>query len=74
MQLLLPLKFWRVRPRMSVATKLTGTMKNNGAVSKKITTRDEDVTIPQGFNDGSGKVGIDATEKVSWLPTIFERA
>lgn len=36
--------------------KLTGTMKNNGAVSKKITTRDEDVTIPQGFHDGSGKV------------------
>ena len=32
--------------------KLTGTMKNNGAV-----------TIPQGFHDGSGKVGIDATEK-----------
>ena len=44
-------------------SKLTGTMKNNGAVSKKITTRDEDVTIPQGFHDGSGKVGIDATEK-----------
>jgi hypothetical protein len=35
----------------------------SGAVSKKITTRDEDVTIPQGFHDGSGKVGIDATEK-----------
>lgn len=35
--------------------KLTGTMKNNGAVSKKITTRDEDVTIPQGFlADGVG--------------------
>ena len=44
-------------------TKLTGTMKNNGAVTKKITTRDEEVTIPQGFHDGSGKVGIDATEK-----------
>ena len=43
--------------------KLTGTMKNNGAVTKKITTRDEEVTIPQGFHDGSGKVGIDATEK-----------
>lgn len=45
--------------------KLTGTMKNNGAVTKKITTRDEEVTIPQGFHDGSGKVGIDATEKAS---------
>ena len=43
--------------------KLTGTMKNNGAVIKKITTRDEEATIPQGFHDGSGKVGIDATEK-----------
>lgn len=43
--------------------KLIGTMKNNGAVTRKITTRDEEVTIPQGFHDGSGKVGIDATEK-----------
>lgn len=46
-----------------IGYKLTGTMKNNGAVTKKITTRDEEVTIPQGFHDGSGKVGIDATEK-----------
>ena len=36
---------------------------NKLTVSKKITTRDEDVTIPQGFHDGSGKVGIDTTEK-----------
>lgn len=43
--------------------KVTGSMKNNGAINKKITTRDEEITVPQGFHDGSGKVGIDATEK-----------
>lgn len=43
--------------------KLTGVMKNNGAINKKITTKDEEITIPQGFHDGSGKVGIDETEK-----------
>lgn len=43
--------------------KVIGSMKNNGAINKKITTRDEEITVPQGFHDGSGKVGIDATEK-----------
>lgn len=44
-------------------SKIIGSMKNNGAISKKITSRDEEITVPQGFHDGSGKVGIDATEK-----------
>lgn len=44
-------------------SKIIGSMKNNGAISKKITFRDEEITVPQGFHDGSGKVGIDATEK-----------
>lgn len=48
--------------------KLTGTMKNNGAVTKKINTKDEEITIPQGFHDGSGKVGIDETEKSKLIP------
>lgn len=43
--------------------KLTGTMPNNGAVDGKITTKDGEYTVPQGYHDGSGKVGIDATEK-----------
>ena len=42
---------------------LTGNMPNNGAVSLTISTVDGDVIIPQGYHDGSGKVGILSTEK-----------
>ena len=43
--------------------KLVGTMPNKGAVNGAITTKEEQFTIPTGFHDGSGKVGIDNTEK-----------
>lgn len=43
--------------------KLTGTMPNRGAISQKITTKAQEVTVPQGYHDGSGKVGIDSTEQ-----------
>ncbi len=49
-------------------TKLTGTMKNNGAVSGKIATKDGTYTVPQGYHDGSGKVAIDATEQAKIIP------
>lgn len=48
-------------------TKLVGTMPNNGAVTGKIITKDGLYTIPQGYHDGSGKVGIDATEQAKIL-------
>lgn len=48
--------------------KVTGTMPNNGAVSGTIATKDGTYTVPQGFHDGSGKVGIDATEKGKLIP------
>lgn len=41
--------------------KLTGTMPNNGAVSLTISNKNA-VTIPQGYHDGSGTVGILSTE------------
>lgn len=44
-------------------TKITGTMQNNGAVNGIISRKDSAYTIPQGFHDGSGKVGIDSTEQ-----------
>lgn len=47
---------------------LTGTMPNRGAVEGVISTRDETFTIPQGYHDGSGSVGIDATEKAKIIP------
>lgn len=48
--------------------KVTGTMKNNGAVSGKIATKDGAYTVPQGYHDGSGKVEIDANEKAKLIP------
>lgn len=43
--------------------KKTGTMKNNGAVAGKISTKTQKYTVPQGYHDGSGTVQIDATEQ-----------
>ena len=48
--------------------KITGEMKNNGAVSGKITTKAGAYTVPQGYHDGSGKVQIDATEQAKLIP------
>ena len=42
---------------------LTGTMPNRGAVTGVISTTDGRYTVPQGYHDGSGSVGIDATEQ-----------
>lgn len=44
-------------------SKVTGTMPNNGAVTGTITTKAGQYTIPQGYHDGSGKVGISSTEQ-----------
>lgn len=44
-------------------SKLTGTMVNNGAVSGTISTKAGQYTIPIGYHDGSGKVGISSTEQ-----------
>ena len=49
-------------------TKITGTMPNNGAVSGNIATKDGQYTVPQGFHDGSGKVGIASAEKEKLIP------
>ena len=42
---------------------LTGTMPNNGAVTGTISTKNGTYTIPQGYHDGSGSVGISSTER-----------
>ena len=49
--------------------KLTGTMPNNGAVAGSISTVAQEYTVPQGYHDGSGKVGIDATEQAKIVAT-----
>lgn len=43
--------------------KLTGTMKNNGAVTGTISKKAEAYSIPIGYHDGSGKVSISSTEQ-----------
>lgn len=43
--------------------KVTGTMANNGSQESTITTKDQVVTIKNGFHDGSGNVQIDPTEQ-----------
>lgn len=48
-------------------SKVTGTMKNNGAVTGTISTKAEQYTIPQGYHDGSGKVQINATEQAKLI-------
>ena len=47
---------------------ITGTMPNNGAVTGTISTKAGQYTIPQGYHDGSGKVGIASTEQNKLIP------
>lgn len=49
--------------------KITGTMKNNGSVKGKITTKAGKYTVPQGYHDGSGIVDIDSTEQAKLIPS-----
>ena len=44
-------------------SKVTGTMKNNGAVAGVIKTVAGAYSVPVGYHDGSGKVAIDTTEQ-----------
>lgn len=43
--------------------KITGEMTNNGAVSGTISTKAGTYTVPAGFHNGLGSVGIDSTEQ-----------
>lgn len=54
-------------------SKLTGTMPNNGAVSLTISTLDEEVSIAQGYHDGSGKVSILSTEKAKLIASNIKQ-
>ena len=42
---------------------LTGTMTNNGGVTGTISTKEGQYTVPQGYHDGSGQVGISSAEQ-----------
>lgn len=49
-------------------SKVTGSMPNRGSVSGSIATKTGTYTIPQGYHDGSGSVGIDSTEQTKLVP------
>lgn len=49
--------------------KLTGTMPNRGAQTGTISTVTGNVTIQQGYHDGSGNVSIAATEQAKLIAT-----
>lgn len=53
--------------------KLTGTMPNNGAVSLAISSLDDEVSIAQGYHDGSGKVSILSTEKAKLIASNIKQ-
>lgn len=48
--------------------KVTGEMPNNGGKGGTISTTTGEYTIPQGYADGSGKVGIASTEQAKLIP------
>lgn len=54
-------------------TKLTGTMPDNGSVQLTISTLDDEVSIAQGYHDGSGKVGILDTEKAKLIASNIKQ-
>lgn len=49
--------------------KLEGTMPDNGAIDETIATVAQEVTVPQGYHDGSGKVYIDLDEQAKLTAT-----
>lgn len=49
--------------------KITGEMKNNGAVSGVISRKADSYTVPIGYHDGAGKVAISTTEQAKIIAT-----
>lgn len=54
-------------------TKLTGTMPNNGSISLTISEANEEVSVAQGYHDGSGKVSILETEKAKLIASNIKQ-
>lgn len=49
-------------------TQYTGTMPNNGAVSGTISAVGTPYTVPAGYHDGSGTVGLDSADQSKIIP------
>lgn len=48
-------------------SKVTGTMTNQGEKHLTLSTRDTAVTIPAGYHDGSGDIGLNSTDKAALI-------
>lgn len=53
--------------------KLTGTMPDNGGMSGSITAKAQEVSVPMGFHDGSGKVSIATAEQEKIIPANIKQ-
>lgn len=53
--------------------KLTGSMRNNGAVNKSISNKSESYTIPQGYHNGSGEVAISDLEQAKIIASNIKK-
>lgn len=53
--------------------KLTGTMPDNGGMTGSITTKAQEISVPMGFHDGSGKVSIATTEQEKIVPANLKQ-
>lgn len=53
--------------------KLTGTMPDNGGVTGSIETKEQEVSVPMGFHDGSGKVSISTEEQEKIIPANIKQ-
>lgn len=47
--------------------KLTGTMTNQGEKHYTLSARDTEVSIPQGYHDGSGGIGLSSADKAALI-------
>lgn len=48
-------------------SKLTGTMTNRGEQHYTLSARDTEVSIPQGYHDGAGGIGLGSTDKAALI-------
>lgn len=53
--------------------KLTGSMTNNGAIDRAISSKSEYYTIPKGYHNGSGKVAISDEEQAKIIASNIKK-
>lgn len=53
--------------------KLTGTMPDNGGIASFISGKSQEVSVPMGFHDGSGKVSISTEEQEKIIPANIKQ-